>query len=433
MAQIVFNYKNEDFIIQCLYDEKMKEIYKKFRLKANAEGENLIFLYNGLDIRNEELTFNKIANTQDRERKQMNVIVIGSEPDPEPIKLIKSNNIICPECKQDIKLLIEDYNISLYECKNRHEFDNIYFDKLDETQTIDISKIICKICKKFNKAKSFNNIFYKCITCKIDLCLLCKSQHEKNHNIINYDDHNYICEQHNKTYIAYCDDCKQNICTLCEQNHKNHKIITFGQIIPDKEQMVNYLKQLKEKIDKLNDDINGIISRLKKVKENFQYYYDLNKKIINNFNLDKINYEILYNVNNINKNNTLKVIDDIINENNIKNKTKKILDLYNKMNADSTISLLYDCQQKNSKLFGGKFIENNKDICKMRIDGKEYQISETFDFNKFNKELVTIKLKGMKNVSDMTEMFSNTSLLLSATDLSKCYTSNVYCMERLFW
>ena len=433
MAQTVFNYKNEDFIIQCRSNEKMEDIFNRFRRKADVEREYLIFLYNGNYIKNDELTFDKIANTQDRERRQINILVIGSEPDPEPIKLINSNNIICPECKQDIKLLIEDYNISLSECKNKHEFDNIYFNKLDETQTIDISTIICKICKKFNMAKSYNNLFYKCITCKIDLCPLCKISHEKSHNIINYDDYNYICEQHNKTYIAYCDDCKQNICTFCEQNHKNHKIITFGQIIPDKDQKAGYLKQLKEKIDKLNDDINGIITRLEKVKENFQYYYDLNKKIINNFNLDKINYEILYNVNNINKNNTLKDIDDIINENNITKKTKKILDIYNKMSTDSTISLLYDCQKKDSKLFGEKFVENNKDICKMRINGKEYQISEKFDFSNFNNELITIKLKGMKNVSDMTEMFSCTSLLLSATDLSKCYTSNIFCMERLFW
>ena len=181
MAQIVFNYQGEDFIIQCLPDDKMKELYKKFRLKADAEREYLFFLYNGIDIQSDELTFREIANSQDRERHQMNVIVIDGETGPEPVKLIKSNNIICPECKQDIKLLIEDYNISLYECKNKHEFDNIYFDKLEETQIIDISKITCEICKKFNKAKSFEGTFYKCINYKIDLCPLCKFNHEKDH------------------------------------------------------------------------------------------------------------------------------------------------------------------------------------------------------------------------------------------------------------
>ena len=37
----------------------------------------------------------------------------------------------------------------------------------------------------------------------------------------------YICEDHNKKYIEYCNKCKQNICKLCKNVHKNHNIIFF--------------------------------------------------------------------------------------------------------------------------------------------------------------------------------------------------------------
>ena len=63
-----------------------------------------------------------------------------------------------------------------------------------------MSTIICQNCGKYNKASVHNNIFYKCNTCKMDLCPICSSNHDKNHNIINYDNKNYICEKHNKLY-----------------------------------------------------------------------------------------------------------------------------------------------------------------------------------------------------------------------------------------
>ena len=56
-----------------------------------------------------------------------------------------------------------------------------------------------------------DNIFYKCNTCKINLCPICYSVHDKNHYIVNYDDKNYICEEHNEKYTIYCEDYKNNI------------------------------------------------------------------------------------------------------------------------------------------------------------------------------------------------------------------------------
>ena len=58
---------------------------------------------------------------------------------------------------------------------------------------VDLTKIKCGVCKEKNKSITFNNVFYKCADCNINLCPLCKTKHNKNHNIFNYDKINYIC------------------------------------------------------------------------------------------------------------------------------------------------------------------------------------------------------------------------------------------------
>ena len=234
-AVIEFTYGGLPTIIQCGKDIKLKDIYKSFKFKAKAEGKQLIYLYNGKVIQNEELTFNEIANPEDKTRNKMNVLVVEGEGPIQPQEcIIKSKNIICPECKEDIKFSIDDYVINLFECKNKHDIDHIFLDEFESTQNINISEIICQICGNYNKGNVHNNIFYRCNNCKNNLCPICYSNHDKNHNIINYDDKNYICEEHNKIYIAYCNDCKQNICMYCEQNHNKHNIINYGKLIPNK-------------------------------------------------------------------------------------------------------------------------------------------------------------------------------------------------------
>ena len=46
--------------------------------------------------------------------------------------------------------------------------------------------------------------------------------HDNSHNIINYNDKNYICRKHNEKFVKYCKECKENICMLCQNEHKNH-------------------------------------------------------------------------------------------------------------------------------------------------------------------------------------------------------------------
>jgi DNA-directed RNA polymerase subunit M/transcription elongation factor TFIIS len=102
-------------------------------------------------------------------RNKMNILVVESIDNTVLHKqdyINKSKNIICPKCKEDIKFKIEDYVINLFECKNKHDIDNIFLNEFDSTQNINISKIICQNCGKYNKSNVHNNIFYKCNNCK---------------------------------------------------------------------------------------------------------------------------------------------------------------------------------------------------------------------------------------------------------------------------
>ena len=65
--------------------------------------------------------------------------------------------------------------------------ENIPISELEKTQDINISKIICDRCKNKNMGEVFNKEFYniyRCIKNNLNLCPLCKKDHNSNHNII---------------------------------------------------------------------------------------------------------------------------------------------------------------------------------------------------------------------------------------------------------
>jgi len=114
------------------------------------------------------------------------------------------------------------FKVKLFGCKNWHLFENLSFFDINKYQLINESKIICAICKKVNKAITYNNSFFIYTTCKQNICPLCNSSHDKDHNIIGYKQKNFICNLHNESYAFYCNDCNKNICILCEIEHNNH-------------------------------------------------------------------------------------------------------------------------------------------------------------------------------------------------------------------
>ena len=191
-------------------------------------------------------------NESERNNKKMIILVysINTNINNENTNIIESNDIICPICKEICKYKIKDHRIILYECKYGHMTDNIKFDEFNNTQNIDLSKIKCNKCESKCKSNTFKNEFFLCNECKMNLCPLCKSGHEKTHSIINYDNKNYICKNHNETFVKYCEECKIDLCFSCINEHKGHKIISYEDILIDTKILRKSLNFLKKEINK---------------------------------------------------------------------------------------------------------------------------------------------------------------------------------------
>ena len=448
MSKVKFSFNGVNTTIQCNSDTKMKDICLKYMVKAQINKKDVYFTYSGFsgpDF-NEELSFYEMANQIDKENNEMNVLVTEINNDNDENNknnFIKSKSIICPECGEKSRIKIKDYFISSYDCKNRHEVKDIKIEDFEKTQLIDLSKIECGKCKNNNKGTAYQNVFYKCLNCKMNLCPLCKSAHDKSHIILNHDDINFFCEQHNERYIKYCNDCKKNFCIQCEDEHKGHKDIYLGYKIFDKEKLEDSLKIFREYIDKLKNDANGIIEKFNKVIENFENLYKIKEDIVNNYEKKNRNYELLHNLEEINNNEKL-IIEDInslIKEENISNKVNNILNIYHKMTEkkieySDEIRIIYKNDNNNQgviKIFGKNFIKNNNN-CKIIYNGKEYDLTEELKLNNsdINKDKIEIKLKGINTITNASYMFFKCKLLLDLPDICKWNTINVTDMSFMF-
>ena len=203
----------------------------------------------------------------------------------------------------------------------------------EKKQKIDESKIICNICKQQNKSNSFDKEFFICLNYKKNLFPLCKSFHDINHNIIKYEQKNYICFEHEDNYSSYCYTCKKNLCSTCENEHSQYDIISLGKLFPNKKDLNKRMDEFKDKIVKLKKEIHILIDILNAFINNIEIFYNINQDINNTFNNKLKNYEILNNIKEINNINVLEDISKVINENNNYDKFKQILNIYNLMNS----------------------------------------------------------------------------------------------------
>ena len=87
------------------------------------------------------------------------------------------------------------------------------------------------------------------------------------------------------------------------------------------------------------------------------------------------------------------------------------------------------------KLFGEKFIENNKNKCKIILNGKEEEIcSYLTNYKSYLKEgKLEIKLRGIKNIIDISYMFSGYLSLSSLPNISKLNGNNIINMRGIFF
>ena len=70
------------------------------------------------------------------------------------------------------------------------------------------------------------------------------------------------------------------------------------------------------------------------------------------------------------------------------------------------MTLIYKINEyiDNIKLFGDKFVENNKDNCYLLIDGQKYGLTEFYELNNNQKQNKTFEIKLIEN-KPITNMF----------------------------
>ena len=307
MAAVELIYNGVITTLQCNESDKIKNILNKFLMNLGKNMYDLFFLYGGQVIQ-ENKTFNEIANSEDKKRKKISILVFDNKTSSiyQNTNLKKSKFIICPKCHDNIRINIKNFKIKLFNCHNKHIIDNLSITEFNNSQLIDESKIICDICKKVNKAKTFNNLFFICSTCNKNICPLCNSSHDKKHNIMEYDQKYFKCKLHNESYYLYCNDCNKNICIICEIEHNNHN--------------------------------NEIIIKLNNIIQNVESYYNIYNDLITGYEIHKRNYQMLQNIKDMDRYNKdfIYELNNIIQENNIYSKLEKLLNLYNKMNLNKT-------------------------------------------------------------------------------------------------
>ena len=331
MITIEFNYNQIITTLQANLSDPFQISLNQFSQKTSIPLKSVNFLANGETIKPENKVESYMSNLS-KQNGKINLLVVDaltSNKNKNQVN-IQSNDIICPECKEPCRFKIEDYHVKLFKCINGHTTDRIRIDDFNKSQEINISSIICGQCKIKNKGDTTNYEFYKCLTCKIDLCLLCKSNHDTNHNIIKYDQKNYICPKHNDYYIKYCEDCSINICFACEKDHDIHKTISLIELSPDIEKAKIRLNEIKNEVEEFIIQIKYIMSKFNSLIKTINIFYDINNNIINNYDIKNRNYELFKNIYEINNNNSIyEKLKYINNTKDINSKINYIIDLYN--------------------------------------------------------------------------------------------------------
>ena len=320
------------------------------------------------------------------------------------------------------------------------------------------------------------------------------------HTNIEYKNKEYFCIEHNNSYTGYCNSCKKNICDKCEKDkHNKHRIEFYKKICP-KDSFVQKLKSMNEelisKVTKFNQELKELIDLINNISNNIQndlkIFLKITNNVIDDYNLNTKNYQTIKNItnifNSINETPIFPKIDQFLKNTNSVNRIGFVLDIYNKMYLETSNNFGFEETTQNNinkvdknkkeekkkeindnkinnntiklsdsfmvikytpnlkklkdnkmKIFGKKFVENNKDKCSIFINGKEHPLSEFYTLKKNdikNNEL-EIKLSQNKTISDMSSMFyadanEQSIYLTSITEISNWNIPFVTDISNLF-
>ena len=180
MVSIEFSYNQGITSIQAKESEQFNEVIERYYQKAMIPKDSVYFLVSGTLINPERTVGSYMSGNLAGLKVLVNPIYNEIET-----KVQESKDIICPECKEPCRIKLDDYHIKLFECANGHEVNGIKIQEFNKTQEINVSSIKCDQCKIKNKGNSGE--FFYCSTCKKNLCLICKPNHDYNHIPMKFD------------------------------------------------------------------------------------------------------------------------------------------------------------------------------------------------------------------------------------------------------
>ena len=114
MVEIEFNFNQMITNIQAKLDVPFQDVINKFMQKSLLEPGSVNFLANGKVINPNESVESHMSNLnkQNKKMKIFVTMVVNDEQNKGQV-IVKSKDIICPQCQEPCRITIENYKIKL--------------------------------------------------------------------------------------------------------------------------------------------------------------------------------------------------------------------------------------------------------------------------------------------------------------------------------
>ena len=426
MAEVIFHLNGVQTKIKCNKDDLMKNICQKFEKENSINTSNMLLLYKGNKI-NPNAQFIEQANLEDRNRNRLSIICVElrSKKERKSIKIDKpkENNM-----HKSFKSKRDSTRISIRESLTK--------DKLAKSQNNnDIRKSIKKKVEINDPPKietSMDNEFsifsdyFRTYSCEIDLTNP-NAQKLINSNIYN-NNFNY-----NQTLVENNNDRNLTLPTN----------IIIDKNIPTKprktiESIEKEMNEFEIKFENINNKIKEIINSLNQISENINEFYEETCDKMSNLELVQKDDQIIDNIKDI-----ISYYERFINDinksmqynkiSNISESFNKIMGTYKDTHKD-IIKYKINKGDEKVRIFSANFVLNNWDSCQIICEDKEYPLTEYFDLKNYksNDKILEIKLKIIRDMKDISFMFSDCKSLLSISKLLTWNTDNIISMKGMF-
>ena len=147
MSEVQFYYNGNNYNIQCNKYEKIKEICNRFKSKIGQNQTQFIYIYNGNIITNEELTFDQISSTYDKNRNKMAILVIEqTESDRNSKQIPVSSQFIYKDCRVKDEEMKEFAEMTIMYAMQKYPDDDAQKSKFVRDKFIDKYGHVWSVC-----------------------------------------------------------------------------------------------------------------------------------------------------------------------------------------------------------------------------------------------------------------------------------------------